>query len=157
MLNHEEDVAFCKKGWNDFFDLMEPSRILCIILHDNTNVPLMRPSDPDLQRAMYSSYYAGCVGKGGVSLQLCGWTRTWPLATGAIDDSAYIKLVNVFELQQNLLRMIRHAIIRLPICLIMDIVLFLMDCYMANSSASSQPLRKVIRNLGQIVCFTWWV
>jgi len=70
-------------------------------MHDNTNVPLMRPSDPDLQRATYSSYYAGCVGKGGVSLQLCGWTRTWPLATGAIDDSAYIKLVNVFELQQK--------------------------------------------------------
>jgi len=121
----------------------------------NTNVPLMRPSDPDLQRAMYSSYYAGCVGKGGVSLQLCGWTRTWPLATGAIDDSAYIKLVNVFELQQKFAENDKHAIIHLPICLIVDIVLFLMDCCMENRSVSSQPLLKVIRNLGQIVCFTW--
>jgi len=40
-------------------------------------------------------------GEGGIAQQLCGWTVTWELCTGGIDDSAYVKTVNIFELQQE--------------------------------------------------------
>ena len=32
----------------------------------------MSSTDPDLYNALYSDYYGGCVGKGGVVIQLCG-------------------------------------------------------------------------------------
>jgi len=98
---HEEDIMFCKESWNSILGTTEKQNNLRLIMHDNTNVPLVRPSDPDLQRALYSSYYASCVAKGGVSLQLCGWTVTWDLITGGIDDSAYVKKVGILEKQQK--------------------------------------------------------
>jgi len=98
---HEEDVNFCKDSWKHVFDLMDTGQVIQIIMHDNTSMPLMRPTDPDLQRALYSCYYAGCVAKGGVSVQLCGWTVTWELATRGIDDSAYVKLVGLFKQQSK--------------------------------------------------------
>jgi len=55
-------------------------------MHDNTDIRLMRPADPRLQRALYSRYYAGCIAKGGVAVQPCGWIATWELCTGAVDD-----------------------------------------------------------------------
>ena len=69
-------------------------------MHDNTNVPLMSPSDPDLHNALYSDYYGGCVGKGGVAIQPCGWIRTLPLCTGAIGDQAYLSKTETFEKQK---------------------------------------------------------
>jgi hypothetical protein len=54
-----------------------------------------KASDSEMQRATWSKYYSGCVGKGGVACQLCGWTVTIELCTGAIDDYAYIDKVQI--------------------------------------------------------------
>jgi hypothetical protein len=68
---------------------------------DNTNVPLPDPSDADQNRALYSDYYQECCAKGGVTLQLCGWTRSLNLCTGGIDDLGYIKMVNILQEQKE--------------------------------------------------------
>ena len=61
----------------------------------------MSPSDPDLQAALYSEYYAMCCGKGGVAVQQCGWIRTLPLCTGAIGDQDYLSKTKTFEKQKQ--------------------------------------------------------
>ena len=70
-------------------------------MHDNTDFWLVKPSNPALQWALYLKYYCGCVGKGGIALQLCGWTVSLELCTGGMDNSAYIKAVKIFEMQQE--------------------------------------------------------
>jgi hypothetical protein len=93
-----EDMKLRKKDtWSDWFP---ESKSLRIYMHDNTDVPLTRPSDPDLQKALYSEYYGGCVGKGGVVLQQCGWIRTVPLCTGGIGDQDYLSKTKIFEKQK---------------------------------------------------------
>jgi hypothetical protein len=93
-----EDMKLRKKDtWSDWFP---ESKSLRIYMHDNTDVPLTRPSDPDLQKALYSDYYGGCVGKGGVVLQQCGWIRTVPLCTGGIGDQDYLSKTKIFEKQK---------------------------------------------------------
>jgi len=73
-----------------------------IVMHDNTDVCLVKPKDPTLQLSLYSQYYAGCVANGGVTLQPCRWTVTWELCTGRIDDMAYVNTTKLFETQQSL-------------------------------------------------------
>jgi len=94
----DEDLTLWKENWNEIF---HPEKKQRIIMHDNTNVCLVKPSNPALQRALYSQYYCRCVGKGGVALQLCGWTTTLELCTGRMEDSAYIKSVKIFEQQKT--------------------------------------------------------
>jgi hypothetical protein len=59
------------------------------------------PNDADFQRALFSEYYHGPVAKGGIALQLCGWNRSLELCTGAIDDSNYLRMVKIFEEQEE--------------------------------------------------------
>jgi hypothetical protein len=93
-----EDMELRKKDtWSDWFP---ESKRLRIYMHDNTDVPLTRPSDPDLQKALYSDYYGGCVGKGSVVLQQCGWIRIVPLCTGGIGDQDYLSKTKIFEKQK---------------------------------------------------------
>ena len=70
-------------------------------MHGNTNINLPRPSDPDLNRALYSDYYGQCVGKGGAAVQPCGWMRLLPLWTGAVGDSQYITGTKILEEQKK--------------------------------------------------------
>jgi hypothetical protein len=69
-------------------------------MHDNTDVPLVDPSDAELNHTLYSDYYAECCGKGGVALQLLGWIRTLELAMGGISDTNYVDLVGVLSEQK---------------------------------------------------------
>jgi hypothetical protein len=93
-----EDIELKKKDtWSDWFP---ESKRLRIYMQDNTNVPLTRPSDPNLQKALYSDYYGGCVGKGCVVLQQCGWIRTVPICTGGIGDQDYLSKTKIFEKQK---------------------------------------------------------
>ena len=71
------------------------------IMHDMTNVPLMQPSDAELNRALWNAYYGGCCGKGGIFTQMCGWEGTLELFTGAIGDSDYIKLSKILKTQND--------------------------------------------------------
>ena len=79
-----------------------PEKRTAIYMHDNTNVPLSAPSDPDLQAIFFSEYYAMCCAKGGVAVQQCGWIRTLPLCTGAIGDQEYLSKTKTFEKQKQL-------------------------------------------------------
>jgi len=69
-------------------------------MHDCSDIRMVKPSNPYLQRALYSQYYGGCVAKGGIRLQLCGWTVTFDLCTGAMDDTSYVKTVKILESQE---------------------------------------------------------
>ena len=52
--------------WNQWFP---DTKQLRVYIYENTDVPLTKPSDPDLQRALFSEYYGGLCAKGGVVLQ----------------------------------------------------------------------------------------
>jgi hypothetical protein len=96
---HKEDVMLRKEAWNEIFAIIEGDRI---VMHDNTDAArLMKSSDSEMQRATWSKYYSGCVGKGGIACQLCGWTVTLELCTGAIDDTAYIDKVQILRMQDE--------------------------------------------------------
>jgi len=97
----QDEDRMRKEIWDHYFKQADIENVPCLVMHDNTNVPLMRPSDPRLQRALYSRYYGRCIAKGGVAVQPCGWITTWELCTGGIDDSRYVKMVKVFEKQQQ--------------------------------------------------------
>jgi hypothetical protein len=86
-----------KDTWSDWFP---ESKSLRLYMDDNTDVPLMRPSDPDLRKALYSDYYGGCVAEDGVVLQQCGWIRSVPLCTGGIGDQDYLSKTKIFEKQK---------------------------------------------------------
>ena len=66
-------------------------------MHDNADVPLMQPSDPDLQHGLYSEYYGGCWDKGGVILQQCGWIRTVCICTRGIGNQDYLSKTKISE------------------------------------------------------------
>ena len=53
-----------------------------------------------LQRLTYSAYYAGNVAKGGVFLQLCGWSGAHELFPGAMGDSNYLNDTGILEEQK---------------------------------------------------------
>ena len=72
-----------------------------LVMHNNTDVPLMQPSDPQLQWALYSQYNGRCIANGGIAIQPCGWICTWELCTGGINDSRYVKMVTIFDKQQK--------------------------------------------------------
>ena len=72
-----------------------------IVEWDNTNVDISQSSCAELQRLTYSSYYAGNVLKGGVSLQLCGWLRTHYLWTGAVSDTIYNGEGEILNIQKE--------------------------------------------------------
>ncbi len=93
---YAEDIKLRKDSWNELFP---PQNGVRVIEHDTTDTRMLKPSDPALQRALYNDYYGGCVGKGGIGIQLCGWTVAFELCTGAISDTSYVKTVNIFELQ----------------------------------------------------------
>jgi hypothetical protein len=67
-----------------------------VIMYDNTNVRMKQPSDAEAQRATYSMYYSGNVGKGAVHIQPCGWMGCNELWSGGVSDTAYMQEEDVF-------------------------------------------------------------
>jgi hypothetical protein len=72
-----------------------------LIEHDNTKVDMCQPSDANLHRLMYSSYYAGPVAKYGVATQPYGWITTLSICVRVVVDSRYIKDAHILEQQQE--------------------------------------------------------
>lgn len=91
---HKEDCKLRKLHWNKKIDIKR------VIMHDNTNVDLPKPSDADKQRSLHSKYYGRSCAKGGVAFQLSGWVRTLNLFTGGIDDNLYIDQSKIFKQQK---------------------------------------------------------
>jgi len=71
-----------------------------LIMWDDTNIDAPGPSDAAMNRHLYSQYYNGCVGKGGVFLQTCGWIGVWMLWAGAVSDSDYMTTGGILEVMQ---------------------------------------------------------
>ena len=76
-----------------------------IIMHDMSDFALPEPSDGDLNKALWSKYYGGPCGKGGIFTQLCGWEGTHELFTGNIGDSEYVKLCAFLKDQEEFANM----------------------------------------------------
>jgi hypothetical protein len=95
---YEEDIDLRDEYWNTLFPV---EKLWQIIMHDMTNVPLMKASDPELQRATHNRYYGMNCAKGGIHTQPCGWEGTIELYTGHIEDSAYVEKAKIFEDQQE--------------------------------------------------------
>lgn len=64
---HEEDLKSMKPHWNDEFTVEQR-----IVMHDNTNLHLMAPSNSDLNHSLYLDYYSAACAKAGTVLQRCG-------------------------------------------------------------------------------------
>lgn len=92
---YEEDVTLRAEKWKNRY----PGKR--IVFWDDTNINIPAPRDASLNRRTYSSYYNGNVGKGGVSIQLCGWISTWNLWTGAVSDSYYLSNSGILEMQEE--------------------------------------------------------
>jgi hypothetical protein len=67
-----------------------------VVMYDNTNITMKQPSDAEAQRATYSLYYRGNVGKGAVHVQPCGWIGSSEIWTGGVSDSFYMENGEVF-------------------------------------------------------------
>ncbi|CAJ1954781.1 unnamed protein product [Cylindrotheca closterium] len=102
--SHEEDVTFCDRKWNEYFNPATGERERereRVVMHDATGIPLPCPSKSELQRALFSDYYGTTWVKAGVSHQLCGWIRGMPLMTGRITDSQMIKDSEILVVQRK--------------------------------------------------------
>ena len=54
-----------------------------------------------MNKALWSKYYEGPCGKGGIFTQLCGWEGTHELYTGNIGDSEYVKACGFLKEQET--------------------------------------------------------
>ncbi len=77
-----------------------------VVMWDNTALRMKgKPTNAELQRNTYSSYYAGNVAtKGAVFVQLCGWLGTHDLWVGAVSDTEYMKKSGILDQQQQFLQ-----------------------------------------------------
>ena len=92
----DEDFCLMKEKWKEKY---EGERV---VMWDDTNVNLsFQPNGADEQRLTYSMYYNANCAKGGVFLQLCGWTGVDHLWVGATSDSHYQEHTHIFEKQHS--------------------------------------------------------
>jgi DDE superfamily endonuclease len=90
-VSFQDDVTYRK----DFkWDAYDGKRV---VFFDNTNIPMRKPSDAEAQRATYSLYYSGNVGKGAVFIQPCGWIGSHEIWNGAVSDTNYMQSGDVFD------------------------------------------------------------
>ncbi len=54
-----------------------------------TNIKIPKPTEANLQRLTYSSYYGMNCFKGGIGLQQCGWILTHDVWVGCASDTKY--------------------------------------------------------------------
>ena len=71
------------------------------IFWDMTSVVCPKPSNAELQRLTWSSYYGSNCFKGGIGLQLCGWIVTHDMWTGCVSDTKYQEESGIFKMQEE--------------------------------------------------------
>ena len=94
-VHHSEDQKLYDEKYRPFYGSLRP------IFWDMTSLPMCQPSDAELQRLTYSSYYGMNCAKGAIGLQLCGWIVTWNLWTGCVSDTRYQEHSGIFQAQQK--------------------------------------------------------
>ena len=93
---YHEDCELRKSKWKDRYSGVR------LILWDNTNISMQyKPSDPQLQRITYSSYYNENCAKVGVFVQLCGWMGVHNLWVGAASDTLYMNKSHILDIQEQ--------------------------------------------------------
>ena len=90
----EEDEQLRNERWNIYYKNKR------VVMWDNTNIKLHKPSNSEAQRNTFSTYYNDNVGKGSVFIQLCGWMGTYELWCGGVSDSDYMIRSGVLEQQK---------------------------------------------------------
>jgi DDE superfamily endonuclease len=70
-----------------------------VIFWDNTNIDILKPSNPEAQRNTFSSYYSGNVAKAAVFVQPSGWMGSHDLWMGAVSDSDYFGRSGILQEQ----------------------------------------------------------
>ena len=94
--SYNEDFALMKDKWKEKYKGKR------VVMWDDTNVNLAyKPSGADEQRLTFSVYYSSNCCKGGVFLQLCGYTGVEHLWVGATSDSHYQEHTEIFEKQHT--------------------------------------------------------
>ena len=93
-----EDETLRKQHWNE---MIPENKRLRMIMHDMTNVPLTQPSEAEVNRSLWNTYYHHCCAKGGVFTQLCGWEGTLELFVGGVGDSEYIRKSGILLVQDD--------------------------------------------------------
>jgi DDE superfamily endonuclease len=93
----DEDLKLRKNKWSETYGDRR------IIMWDNTDIEMYKPSQAEAQRLTYSQYYASNVGKGSVFIQPCGWMGTGEIWTGGVSDTDYMQRSNILQYQQNYL------------------------------------------------------
>ena len=90
----QEDEKLRNDRWNKYYSNQR------VVMWDNTNIKLHKPSNAEAQRNTFSSYYNDNVGKGAVFIQLCGWMGTYELWMGGVSDSEYMIRSGILKQQQ---------------------------------------------------------
>ena len=80
----EEQIQLSDPSWMDNYGNKR------LIMWDDTNIPATSPSDPEINKHLYSQYYGGCVAKAGVGLLTTGWQCGTDPYAGNICDSDYM-------------------------------------------------------------------
>ena len=93
--SYEEDKENSDEKYTERYKEERP------IFWDMTNIHLPKPSDAQLQRLTFSSYYNENCLKGGIGLQTLGWIRTHDLWTGCASDTCYQAQSGIFEIQKG--------------------------------------------------------
>ena len=109
-----EDEQLRKEKWGSVYG---ESRI---VMWDNTDVRMYKPSDSDAQRNTYSAYYAGNVAKGGVFIQPCGWMGSHELWVGAVSDSEYMERSGILTEQTKYIKEHDSTTQSIPWTIILD-------------------------------------
>jgi hypothetical protein len=92
---YNEDKKMSSEEMNEKYEGLRP------VFWDMTNIQIPKPSDAQMQRLTYSTYYSQNCFKGGIGLQLCGWIRVHDLWTGCVSDTSYQSKSGIFEVQQK--------------------------------------------------------
>jgi hypothetical protein len=92
---YKEDKKFCPESFTESYEGMRP------IFWDMTNIHIPKPSESQLQRLTFSSYYGENCFKGAIGLQQCGWIVTHDLWTGNVSDTQYQEESGLFEMQKE--------------------------------------------------------
>ena len=93
--SYDEDVRTRRAKWSQKYQGLRP------IMWDMTNIPAYSFTDADFQRFTYSEYYGENCFKGGVSVQLNGWTQAGALWPGRVSDSDYNRREGYLQTQQE--------------------------------------------------------
>lgn len=111
----QEDIDLWANCWEKIFPARKKFRP---VMHDVSNSRPMKPSDPALQSALWNDCHHGCVAKGGMFVQPCGWEGTFELWAGGVDDSGYLTGDGMLDKQKEFAE--ADATCNLPVMNILD-------------------------------------